>query len=115
MKTPTIDVKEQREGYEKIIANAREIPTTFSHVSWISSLGLGGGSVGWMANSNAVAHASWDRCEVVVMNLRVLVYEDEGMAYHGAAGHDWPCYGNRPCLTPTPYRMNPQEPRNVNR
>ena len=97
-----------------MIANAREIPTTFSYVSWISSWGLGGGSVGWMANSNAVAHAGWDCCEVVVMNLRVLVYEDEGMAYHGAAGHYCPRYGNRPCPTPTPYRMNPQQPRNVN-
>ena len=63
MKTPTIDEKEQREGYEKMIANAREIPTTFSYVLWISSWGLGGGSVGWMANSNAVALAGWDRCE----------------------------------------------------
>ena len=96
-----------------MIANAREIPTTFSYVSWISSWGHGGGSVGWMANLNAAAHAGWDRCEVVVMNLRVLVYE--GMAYHGAAGHDIPCYGNRPCPTPTPSRMNPQQPRFVNR
>ena len=61
-----------------------------------------------MANSIAVAHAGWDRCEVVEMNLRVLVYE--GMAYHGAAGHDCSRYGNHPFPNPTPSLMSPQQP-----
>ena len=97
---------------KKMIANASKIPTTFSYVSWVSSWRLGGGCIGWMANSNAVAHAGWDRCEVVVVrNLRVLVYE--GKAYHGAAGHDCSHYGNRPFPNPTPSQMNPQQPRFV--
>ena len=67
MKTPIIDVKEQRIGYKKMVANAREIPsTTFSYASWVSSYfpwGLGGGGVGWMVNSNAVANAGWNCCK----------------------------------------------------
>jgi hypothetical protein len=59
MKTPIIDVEEQRVGYDNMIANAEEIPTSFSYVSWVSSYfvfwGLGGGAVGWMANANVVA------------------------------------------------------------
>ena len=33
IKKSIIDVKERRDGYEKMIANARKIPTTFSYVS----------------------------------------------------------------------------------
>ena len=65
MKTMIIEAKKQRDGYEQMIANAREIPTTFFYVSWVSSWELGGGGVVWMASSNVVAHAGWDRCEVL--------------------------------------------------
>jgi hypothetical protein len=38
MKTPIIDVEEQRVGYDNmILANAEEILTSFSYVLWVSS------------------------------------------------------------------------------